>query len=176
MQKVQKSYYVFTLNYFQLSVRNSNIYKKAKKKEFISKIIIIVLIFSIFTSYNNLAPYKNSFGEESSKVTSSLSINGKQQQQQNVSSLSLLNLTNKNISLSDELTTKINQGNPPNTENFNITKGYKIEPILWNVNLAGAVTFDNKGNMYIAESGATVGGLTTHPRILKLDHESGNLT
>ena len=80
------------------------------------------------------------------------------------------------MTLSPELTIKINQGTPPQTDNFNITKGYKIEPILWNVNLAGAVTFDNKGNMYIAESGDTVGGLTTYPRILKLDHETGNLT
>ena len=75
----------------------------------------------------------------------------------------------KNITLSPDLTVKINQGNPPKTDNFNITKGYKIEPILWNLTLPSSVTFDNKGNMYIAEAGYASGGLEATPRILKIN-------
>jgi glucose/arabinose dehydrogenase len=147
--------------------------KKINKVIF-GKIIFVILIFSIFTSVNNLVPLKNSFGV-AVKVNPLVMI--KQKQENNKSqSLSSLGSSFKNITLSHGFTIKINQGNPPQTNNFNISKGYKIEPVLWNLDLPGAITFDNKGNMYIAESGSTVGGLTTHPRILKLDHQTGNLT
>ena len=153
-----------------------------------SNLIFVILIFSIFTSFNNIAFEKdNAFAQKSNLSSSSApSLSNRdnnyskipQQQQQQSSNISsiLQNITFKNITLSPELTVKINQGSPPKTDNFNITKGYKIEPILWNLTLPSSVTFDDKGNMYIAEAGATVGGLTTHPRILKLDHQTGNLS
>ncbi|MGN6821332.1 MAG: hypothetical protein ACTHJ7_00900, partial [Candidatus Nitrosocosmicus sp.] len=133
------------------------------------------MIFSIFTSLNNITFEKKTFGK---LAIPSLEINnGKQQQlQQNKSIFSSGNFSSKNITLSHDLTVKINQGDPPKTDNFNITKGYKIEPVLWNLTLPSSVTFDNKSNMYVAESGATVGGLITHPYILKLDHQTGNLS
>lgn len=147
---------------------------KKNNKEIFGKIVFLILVFSIFTSFNNLIPSKKSFGVEA-KVNP-LVMTKQEQTNNKSSSLSFLGSPFKNITLSHGLAIKINQGNPPKIDNFNITKGYKIEPILWNLDLAGAVTFDNKGNMYIGESGATVGGLTTHPRILKLDHQAGNLT
>ena len=118
-------------------------------------------------------PSKHSFGVET-KLNPLM--NKPEQMNNKLLPLPSLESTFKNITLSHALTVKINQGNPPQINNFNISKEYKIEPILWNLDLAGAVTFDNKGNMYIAESGTTVGGLTTHPRILKFNDQSGNLT
>ncbi|MBA3750934.1 MAG: hypothetical protein H0X03_08625, partial [Nitrosopumilus sp.] len=47
----------------------------------------------------------------------------------------------------------INSGSKPNKENFNLTSGYKMEPIFWNLTLPTSITFDDKGNMYIAQSG-----------------------
>ena len=52
--------------------------------------------------------------------------------------------------------------------------GYKIEPVLWNANIPGSVAFDDKGNMYIGEVGFAYVGLNTQPRILKVDHQTGN--
>jgi glucose/arabinose dehydrogenase len=156
-----------------LPFKKQNGLKKVNKTIF-GKIIFVILIFSIFTSFNNLLPLKNSF-EVAVKVNPLVMTKQKQENNKTLP-LSSLGSSFKNMTLSSGLTIKINQGNPPQINNFNIPKGYKIEPILWNLDLAGTVTFDNKGNMYIGESGATVGGLTTHPRILKLDHQTGNLT
>jgi glucose/arabinose dehydrogenase len=63
----------------------------------------------------------------------------------------------------------VNVGEKPNTENFNIFPGYKIEPILWNLTLPSTVTFDDNGSMYIAEAGYSYGGFHPLPRILKMD-------
>src|SRR5690242_20190011 len=63
----------------------------------------------------------------------------------------------------------INSGKPPNTDNFNIAKGYVIKPVLWNLTLPSSVAFDDKGNMFVAESGSGFGGLQSTPRILKID-------
>ncbi len=71
----------------------------------------------------------------------------------------------------------INSGNPPLPINqISIKNGYKIEPVLWNLDLPVSVAFDNKENMYIAESGLNYGGLFTPPQILKIDHKTGNLS
>ncbi len=139
-------------------------------------IIFALLIFSIFTSFNNISPSKRFFEAEAKAIPLLTNKQGQQNNNSLSSSSHLSTSSYKNITLSPELKIKINQGNPPQIDNFNITKGYKIEPVLWNLDLAGAVTFDNKGNMYIGESGSTAGGLTTHPRILKLDYKTGNLT
>jgi glucose/arabinose dehydrogenase len=63
----------------------------------------------------------------------------------------------------------INSGKPPTTDNFNITKGYTIKPVLWNLTLPSSVTFDEKGNMFVAEAGFGFGGLHSTARILKID-------
>ena len=71
----------------------------------------------------------------------------------------------------------INSGNPPLPINqISIKNGYKIEPVLWHLDLPVSVAFDNKENMYIAESGLNYGGLFTPPQILKIDHKTGNLS
>jgi hypothetical protein len=67
----------------------------------------------------------------------------------------------------------INSGKPPNTTNFNLTKGYTIQPVLWNLTLPSSLTFDDKGNMYIAEGGYSYGGLQPQPEILKVQ-QNGN--
>jgi hypothetical protein len=51
----------------------------------------------------------------------------------------------------------------------NISRGFKIEPVPWNLNLPSIIAFDEKGNMYIAEAGYAPGELETTPRILKVD-------
>lgn len=63
----------------------------------------------------------------------------------------------------------INTGNPPSMANFNLPHGYMIQPVLWNLTLPTAVTFDDNGSMYIAESGYSYGAFKPIPRILKLD-------
>jgi hypothetical protein len=71
----------------------------------------------------------------------------------------------------------INSGQTPSISNFNITKGYTIEPVLWNLTLPSSITFDDKGNnMFIAESEYEYGGLQPQPRILKLDQTNGNMS
>ena len=71
----------------------------------------------------------------------------------------------------------INSGNPPvSTKDISLKTGYKIEPELWNLELPVSVAFDDKKNMYIAESGLNYGGLFTTPQILKFDHQTGNLS
>jgi glucose/arabinose dehydrogenase len=73
------------------------------------------------------------------------------------------------LHFSHDLTVTINSGNPPSIANFNLSKGYKIEPVLWNLNLPSSVAFDDKRNMYIAEAGYAPGELETTPRILKVN-------
>jgi|SRR5690348_11894713 hypothetical protein len=67
----------------------------------------------------------------------------------------------------------INSGKPPGVTNFNLTKGYTIQPVLWNLTLPSSLTFDEKGNMYIAEGGYSYGGLQPQPEILKVQ-QNGN--
>ncbi|HEY6534539.1 MAG TPA: hypothetical protein VIY08_01820 [Candidatus Nitrosocosmicus sp.] len=118
---------------------------------------------------------KNSFETEVKNNTNFAIVN----QQSSINEklpVSLPETSFKSIDLSKDFKIKINQGAPPKIDNFNIPKGYNIEPILWNLNLPSTISFDDKGNMYIGESGSTVGGLNTYPRILKLDHLTRNLT
>jgi glucose/arabinose dehydrogenase len=79
------------------------------------------------------------------------------------------------LALESELV-HVNSGNPPSIDHFNITTGYRIEPVLWNLNLPTSVTFDNENNMYISEAGFIYGGLQPIPRILKVDSQSGNIS
>ena len=82
----------------------------------------------------------------------------------------------KNMHLSPSLAVTYNSGPPPLTSIFNLPPGYKIEPILWNTNIPGTVAFDDKGNMYVGEVGFNYVGLNTQVRILKVDHQTGNVS
>jgi glucose/arabinose dehydrogenase len=66
--------------------------------------------------------------------------------------------------------------NAPRTDNFKLTSGYTIEPVVWNLTLPSSITFDNENNMYIAEAGFVYGGLIPTPRILKVDNQSGTIS
>jgi glucose/arabinose dehydrogenase len=68
---------------------------------------------------------------------------------------------------------KINSGPQPTTDKLNLTRGYSVEAIAWNLTLPTSVTFDGNGSMYIAESGYIYGELRPQPRILKVD-QNGN--
>jgi glucose/arabinose dehydrogenase len=72
----------------------------------------------------------------------------------------------------------INSGSAPTTTNFNITvPGYTIQPVLWNLTLPSAVTFDDTGrNMFLSEAGYAYGELHPQPRIIKVDTQNGNVS
>src|SRR5918912_538552 len=77
----------------------------------------------------------------------------------------------QNTLIPPELATSIiNSGNPPTTANFNVSKGYVIKPVLWNLSLPSSVAFDNKGNMFVAEAGFGFGGLQSTARILSINN------
>ena len=65
--------------------------------------------------------------------------------------------------------------NAPNIDIFNLTPGYTIEPIVWNLTAPDSVTFDDKGNMYVGEAGYPFTNLPELPRILKME-PNGNLS
>ncbi len=66
----------------------------------------------------------------------------------------------------------INSGPKPTMENLNLSSGYKMTPIFWNLTLPTSVTFDDNGNMYIAQSGFGEWFFAT-PTIIKVD-QKGN--
>ncbi len=80
-----------------------------------------------------------------------------------------------NIQSSEPSLMTINSGNPPSTETLDFPEGYTIEPVVWNLTLPNAVTFDGNGSMYIAEAGFIYGGFTPTPKILKVD-QNGNVS
>ncbi len=65
----------------------------------------------------------------------------------------------------------INRGNEPDVGNFQLPDGYTIHPLLWNLSLPTSVTFDNEGNMYLAEAGFAYGGLKPMPKIIKIAND-----
>jgi glucose/arabinose dehydrogenase len=69
----------------------------------------------------------------------------------------------------------VNSGPAPSISALNLPEGYTIEPVIWNLTLPSAVTFDGNGTMYIAESGFVYGGFTPTPKILKVD-QNGNIS
>ena len=72
---------------------------------------------------------------------------------------------------------KLQQGKAPTTENLNITEGYTIHPVLWNLTLPSALTFDDSGrNMFLAEAGYAYGEIHPQPRIIKVDLQNGNVS
>nr|MDQ3853005.1 hypothetical protein [Thermoproteota archaeon] len=73
------------------------------------------------------------------------------------------------IQLTPALNKTINSGPPPDTSYLDIQDGYKIQPILWDIDKPGSIAFDDKGNMYIASEGVTYGKQSTTPAIYKVD-------
>ena len=65
--------------------------------------------------------------------------------------------------------------NTPPVNNFNITSGYTIKPVVWNLTAPDTATFDDKGNMYVGEAGYPFTQLPEVPRILKVTPE-GNVS
>lgn len=82
----------------------------------------------------------------------------------------------KSLHLSPDLMVTVNSGPPPSSTMLSLPRGYKIEPVLWNVNLPSSFAFDDKGNLYIGEEGLAYVGLTAAPKILKVDHQTGNVS
>lgn len=83
--------------------------------------------------------------------------------------------TTKQLILAPELKTIPNSGSAPLTSNFNLPRGYTIEPVAWNLTLPGPMTADDKGNLYLAIVGYAYGQIKSTPMILKID-PSGNTT
>jgi hypothetical protein len=67
----------------------------------------------------------------------------------------------------------INSGKAPPIENFNITDGFTIQPVLWNLTLPSA---DTGRNMFLSEAGYAYGELHPQPRIIKVDTQNGNVS
>ena len=60
--------------------------------------------------------------------------------------------------------------NAPNIEIFNLTTGYTIEPVVWNLTAPDSITFDDyDGNMYIGEAGYPFTNIPQGSRILKME-------
>jgi glucose/arabinose dehydrogenase/plastocyanin len=78
--------------------------------------------------------------------------------------------------LAPQLTVAVNSGPAPKPDTIQLQQGYKAEPLLWNLDLPATTTFDDKGNMYVGEVGFAYNGLIPPPRILKVEHQSGEVS
>ncbi len=76
-----------------------------------------------------------------------------------------LQFENKDALAQSELIAKTSGENAPSTDNFNLTSGYNIEPVVWNLNAPDSLTFDENGNMYIGEAGYPLTHLPEVPKI-----------
>jgi glucose/arabinose dehydrogenase len=56
-----------------------------------------------------------------------------------------------------------------NTADIWLPPGYRIEPVIQGLNFPTAVTFDDKGKVYVVESGYTYGEIWTEPRLVRVD-------
>lgn len=131
--------------------------------------ILIIFIFSIITINGNSLLIQNPFKFSKALATNNSIVEKVLQNNYSNNLISRATDSSNNLTISKDLTTGINQKNAPNTDNFNITNGYTIKPILWNLTLASTVTFDDRGNTYISEAGYAPDGLEATPRILKID-------
>jgi glucose/arabinose dehydrogenase len=86
-----------------------------------------------------------------------------------------LQFENKNALAQSELIGKTSGENAPSTDNFNLTSGYTIEPVVWNLNAPDSLAFDENGNMYIGEAGYPLTRLPEVPKILKVT-PNGNIS
>lgn len=92
-----------------------------------------------------------------------------------VSQFSDDNISNNAYAESAELIGNTSGNNAPNIDIFNLTTGYTIEPVVWNLTAPDSVTFDDNGNMYIGEAGYPFTNIPVVPRILKME-PNGNLS
>ncbi len=74
-----------------------------------------------------------------------------------------------------ELIATTSGNNAPDTDIFNLTTGYTIEPVIWNLTAPDSITFDDNDNMYIGEAGYPFTNIPQVPRILKME-PNGNLS
>lgn len=74
-----------------------------------------------------------------------------------------------------ELIGSTSGNNAPITDIFNLTSGYSIEPIVWNLTAPDSVAFSANGTMYIGEAGYPFTNLPEVPRLLKVT-PSGNIS
>lgn len=51
--------------------------------------------------------------------------------------------------------------------------GYRIEAVAQGLNLPTAVTFDDRGRVYVAEAGYSYGGVVTTPRLVRVEPDGG---
>src|ERR687898_227471 len=86
-----------------------------------------------------------------------------------------LQFENKDALAQSELIGKTSGENAPSTDNFNLTSGYSIEPVVWNLNAPDSLAFDENGNMYIGEAGYPLTRLPEVPKILKVT-PNGNIS
>jgi hypothetical protein len=86
-----------------------------------------------------------------------------------------LQFENNDALAQSELIAKTSGENAPSTDNFNLTSGYSIEPVVWNLNAPDSLTFDENGNMYIGEAGYSLTRLPEVPKILKVT-PNGNIS
>src|SRR5918993_2176694 len=82
---------------------------------------------------------------------------------------------NNVLAQSAEVIAKTSGENAPSTDNFNLTSGYNIEPVVWNLNAPDSLAFDENGNMYIGEAGYPLTRLPEVPKILKVT-PNGNMS
>jgi glucose/arabinose dehydrogenase len=82
---------------------------------------------------------------------------------------------NYNAYAQSELIGNTSGNNAPNIDIFNLTTGYTIEPVVWNLTAPDSVTFDDNGNLYLGEAGYPFTNIPQVPRILKME-PNGNLS
>src|SRR6476660_7203803 len=56
-----------------------------------------------------------------------------------------------------------------NTADIWLPPGYKIEAVIQGLNFPTGVTFDDKGKVYVVESGYSYGEIWTEPRLVRVD-------
>ncbi len=154
---------------YTVFINESN--KKDTRNKGTKIVLSTVLIILVFYSLSIAFSYNLNSQALAEKEDYNLKLNGEQREQKlsTAETATAAASSASKIRIPSDLQTTINSGSPPTTNNFNLTKGFKIEPILWNMTLSSSVTFDDKGNMYIAESGYAPGGLEATPRIIKVD-------
>ena len=134
---------------------NNSLNDKHRKKIYLVIFSITILVFSVFSNVigfsNSLQTYAISIKNKPS--TSVVSEKEKLTKRHRTAEIHSAIKT----AFFADLTVTINSGKQPSANNFNITKGYKIEPFIWNLTLPSNVAFDENGNMYIAEAGYAYG-------------------
>ena len=82
---------------------------------------------------------------------------------------------NKNAFAQSELIGTTSGNNAPSTDIFNLTNGYTIQPVVWNLTAPDSLTIDEKGNMYIGEAGYPFTSIPQVPQIIKIE-PNGNVS